>query len=79
MTTACNLRGESPLSSALAARESPAATWEDPLTVLLSRGNTSRKSLFPPTVPPAVPPSVNHCVDLMVLRVSPRVRDDRCD
>ena len=52
-TITCNLRGESRLSSELAARESPAATWRIPST-LCRRGGTPRATaLFPPLFPPS--------------------------
>ncbi len=50
-TTACNLRGDSRLSSAPDARESPAATWEEPSTLCCPGGTPRARALFPHRVP----------------------------
>ena len=57
MTAGRNVRGESPLSSALAGRGSPAATSTDPWMLSSPGGTTSRGGDVPPCVPPGRPHS----------------------
>jgi hypothetical protein len=54
-TTVCNLHEESPLSYALAARESPAATWEDPSTLCCTGGTPRARAGSPRCSPPFSP------------------------